>query len=163
MIDLGLGAPDLIDLATKCVIVVALLLITLRVLGRLQSAGPRRAGRLQVLESRSLAAKASLHLVAVGDRRLVVGLTPNGMVSLAELKAEDLEAADFAAELATQEAARDALARPRDVTGSAPLTLRSLLAAGSRLNASNALNAILAPVDALAGRLAGLLGGGAVK
>jgi flagellar biogenesis protein FliO len=148
MIDSGLGALDLIDLATKCVVVVALLLITLRVLGRMQAAGPRRAGHLQVLESRALASKASLHLVAVGDRRLVVGLTQTGMVSLAELKAEEIEASDFAAELAAQEAASG--------TGT-PLATRPLIATNSPLNA------VVAPIDAVAGRVAALLSGGRAR
>ena len=150
MIDTGLGALDLVDLATKCVVVLALLFITLRVLGRMQAAGPRRGGRLEVLESRPLAPKASLHLVAVGDRRLVVGLTPNGMVSLAELKADELAAADFATELAAQEAAAHAPA------------VRTP-AAHPLLPASSPLNALIAPVDAFAGRLASLLSGGRAR
>ena len=80
------------DLITKGVIVLVLLFITLRVLGRMQGTAPKRGSRLSVLESRTLAPKASLHLVAIGDRRLVVGLTPSGMVSLAELDAAELEA-----------------------------------------------------------------------
>jgi flagellar biogenesis protein FliO len=162
MIDPGLGALDLVDLATKCAVVVGLLLITLRVLGRLQAAGPRRTGHLQVLESRALASKASLHLVAVGDRRLVVGLTPSGMVSLAELKADEIEAAsaalptvDFAAELAAQEsAARLGAAASPIASAAAP---RALVAPGSPLGA------VVAPIDAMAGRLAALLSGGRAR
>jgi flagellar biosynthetic protein FliO len=145
MIDTGLGPLDLIDLATKCLIVLALLFVTLRVLGRMQATGVRRGSRLQVLESRSLGAKASLHLVSVGDRRLVVGLTPNGLVSLAELKAAELEAADFAAELAAQEAT---------VAGPAPSVPFAL---------NSPLNAFLGPIDAFAGRLASLLNGGRAR
>jgi flagellar biosynthetic protein FliO len=147
MIDTGLGALDLVDLATKCLIVLALLFVTLRVLARMQTTGTRRAGRLQVLESRSLAAKASVHLVAVGDRRLVVGLTPNGMTSLAELKAEELEAADFAAELAAQEAAAAGPQAPAH-----PL-----------IPQDSPLNAFVAPIDAFAGRVASLLSGGRAR
>ena len=94
------GAFDPLDLLSKAAIVVALLYVTLRVLRRLQGGTTRGAGRIQVLESRPLAAKASLHLVEVGDRRLVVGLTPAGMVSLAELGADDLPDPDPAAQLA---------------------------------------------------------------
>jgi len=154
MIDTGLGALDLIDLATKLVIVLALLFVTLRVLGRMQATGARRGGRLQVLESRSLGAKASVHLVSVGDRRLVVGLTSNGMVSLAELKAEELEAADFAAELATQEAAAGSSGpASRPDAGTTRLTIAP----------ESPLNALVAPIDAFAGRLASLLSGGRAR
>jgi len=154
MMDTGLGALDLIDLATKCIVVLALLFITLRVLGRMQAAGPKRGGRLEVLETRSLAPKASLHLVAVGDRRLVVGLTPNGMVSLAELKAEELEAADFAAELAAQQSAAGAAA---GVPGTASQAPRPLLPAWSPLNN------LIRPIDAFADRLASVLTGGRAR
>jgi flagellar biogenesis protein FliO len=161
MIDSGLGALDLIDLAIKCVVVVGLLLITLRVLGRMQAAGPRRVGHLQVLESRALASKASLHLVAVGDRRLVVGLTPSGMVSLAELKAEEIEAEtvalpaiDFAAELAAQESAANLSPAASSASSAAP---RPLVAPGSPLST------VVAPIDAVAGRLAALLSGGRAR
>jgi flagellar biogenesis protein FliO len=168
MIDSGLGALDLIDLATKCVVVVGLLLITLRVLGRMQAAGPRRAGHLQVLESRALASKASLHLVAVGDRRLVVGLTPSGMVSLAELKADEIEAeaaalpaVDFAAELAAQESAANlgpvAASTASASAASSAAAPRALIAPGSPLGT------IVAPIDAVAGRLATLLSGGRAR
>ncbi len=89
----GLGI-DLFDLAWKCELVLALLFVTLRVLARVQGTGQPRRGALNVLESRTLAPKASLHLVAVGERRLVVGLTPGGMIALAELDAAELPAAE---------------------------------------------------------------------
>jgi flagellar biosynthetic protein FliO len=149
LLDAGFGGLDLMDLATKCTIVLALLFITLRVLGKMQTGAPKRGGRLEVLESRSLAQKASLHLVAVGDRRLVVGLTPNGMVSLAELKAEELEASDFAAELAAQQSAQAGRISGADV--------KPLIAPNS------ALGALVAPIDAFAGRLASLLSGGRAR
>jgi flagellar biosynthetic protein FliO len=144
MIDAGFGGLDLIDLTTKSVIVLGLLFVTLKVLGRMQSTGPKRGGRLQVLESRPLAQKASLHLVAVGERRLVVGLTPNGMVSLAELKADELDTADFATELAAQQAAAQG---------------DRALVPGKPLIAPNSLMAaVVAPIDAFAGRIASVLG-----
>jgi flagellar biosynthetic protein FliO len=151
MIDTGLGGLDLIDLSVKLVIVLVLLLVTLRVLGRMQAVAPRRQGRLQVLESRSLASKASLHLVAVGDRRLVVGLTPSGMVSLAELTKDELEAGDFALEMAAQEASASAsLSAPGSTAG---LPARPLFPAGSPLNT------LVRPIDAFADRLASAING----
>ena len=153
MIDTGFGALDLIDLGFKSLIVLVLLLVTLRVLGRMQAAAPKRQGRLQVLESRSLASKASLHLVAVGDRRLVVGLTPSGMVSLAELKADELEAGDFAAELAAQQVAVDG----------ATTVLADRAALKPLFPAWSPLNNLIAPIDAFAGRLAALLSGGRAR
>ena len=145
---------DPIDLITKGALVLVLLFITLRVLGRMQAGGPRRGGSLTVLESRTLASKASLHLVAVGDRRLVVGLTPGGMVALAELDAAELEDARTAespageAEAGPAGGPRTVVARPSGValaSGQAPL--------------AGTLNALLAPIDNLTDRLAGFLNG----
>jgi flagellar biosynthetic protein FliO len=142
-----MGGLNVVDLATKGTVVLVLLFITLRVLGKMQATAPRKSGRLKVLESRVLAPKASLHLVAVGDRRLVVGLTPNGMVSLAELDAGELEAF---AEIESQEATATAVSSP-------PATGFGQPAFGS------VLGSMMAPIDALTGRLAGLLGGGRVR
>ncbi len=143
-----MGGLNVVDLATKGIVVVVLLFITLRVLGRMQAAAPKKGGRLQVLESRVLAPKASLHLVAVGERRLVVGLTPSGMVSLAELDAGELEA------LSVESDAETTTARA-GVRNPAP-----------RLNQpsfGSVVNSVMAPIDAFTGRLAALLGGGRVR
>jgi flagellar biosynthetic protein FliO len=140
----SVGGMDWFGLITKCLLVLVLLYVTLRFLNRMQTASPKKLGRLQVLESRPLAQKASLHLVAVGDRRLVVGLTPNGMVALAELDAGELEAA----------AAADAEAAAAD--GSAP-------AAQIQPAFGAVFAAVSAPIDAITGRLAGLLGGGRIR
>ncbi len=143
-----------LDLITKGVIVLVLLFITLRVLGRMQGTAPKRGSRLSVLESRTLAPKASLHLVAIGDRRLVVGLTPSGMVSLAELDAAELEAE--AADAGATDDAAALLPGPRGIAGS--------FAGGSARPAlGTAIDALLKPVDAFSGRLATLLGGDRVR
>ncbi len=150
----GVGGMDLLDLITKGGLVLILLFITLRVLGRMQASSPRKGGRLAVLESRTLASKASLHLVAVGERRLVVGLTPNGMVALAELDADELEtaeAADAAANAAGAGSAESGL-RTSDATGAAmPATFAAVLAP------------FLAPIDRATDRLAGFIGGGKAR
>jgi flagellar biosynthetic protein FliO len=135
------GGLNWIDLITKGTIVLALLFITLRVLGRMGTGAQKRSGRLEVLESRPLAPKASLHLVAIGDRRLVVGLTPSGMVSLAELDAAELET--YEAETAPDgRSAAPAFATP---------------------TFGSALNSVLAPLDSLTGKLATFLNGGRVR
>jgi flagellar biogenesis protein FliO len=140
------GGIDWIDLITKGSIVLALLYITLRVLGRNGVGTKKRGGRLEILESRSLAGKASLHLVAVGDRRLVVGLTPSGMVSLAELDAAELE---------TEEAATDpaALGIPNSLAAEAR-PVRPVL---------GSVGTLLWPLDAIANRLSLLLNGGRAR
>ena len=84
------GLPTFMDVVAKGVLVLALLLITLRVLRRFSSAANPATARMVVLESRPLAQRATLHLVAIGERRLVLGLTQSGLVSLAELSAEEL-------------------------------------------------------------------------
>jgi hypothetical protein len=85
-----LSGPDPLDLVLKGALVAGLLYITLRVLRRMQGGAPKDGARLAVLETRTIAPKASLHLVAIGERRLVVGLTPSGMVALAELDAAEV-------------------------------------------------------------------------
>jgi flagellar biosynthetic protein FliO len=84
------GSLDVMDLFFKGFLVLLLLYVTLRVLRRFQTGGATAAGRIQVLESRTIGPKATIHLVAVGDRQLVVGLTPGRMVTLAELSAAEL-------------------------------------------------------------------------
>ncbi len=86
----GTELPSLLDLVGKGILVLALLLITLHVLRRFSSAGNPATARMTILESRPLAQRATLHLVAIGDRRLVLGLTQSGLVSLAELTADEL-------------------------------------------------------------------------
>ena len=86
----GSAGIDPVDLIGKGVVVAALLYLTLRALRRLQ-AGPSGGSRLmEVIETRPLGPKASLHLVAIGERRLVVGLSPGGMVAIADLEAAEL-------------------------------------------------------------------------
>jgi flagellar biogenesis protein FliO len=140
----GLGGFDLLDLGVKCGIVLGLLFVCLRVLGRI-GAPPARAGAMmKVLETRQIAAKASLHLVAVGERRLVVGLTPAGMVALAELDADELT--DPATAL--------------DPASGIPAPSRANTFATAPIAA---LGPLAAPFDAFTGRLAGLVSGGRAR
>jgi flagellar biosynthetic protein FliO len=153
--DTGTGGFDVLDLAIKCVVVLALLFVCLRVLARLQTPARKRGSRLEVLESRPLAPKASLHLVAVGERRLVIGLTPNGMVSLAELDASELTEVEADAALDADGAAAVATAGGFGA------------AAGSRrpaeLTLPSFLGPLAAPLDALTGRLVAMLSGGRAR
>jgi flagellar protein FliO/FliZ len=87
------GSIDIVDLLFKGLLVIALLYITLRVLRRFQTGGTTAGARIRVLESRTIGPKATIHLVAIGDRQLVVGLTPGRLVTLAELSADELDAA----------------------------------------------------------------------
>ncbi len=116
-----------LDLIGKGVVVAALLYLTLRALRRIQ-AGPAAGSRqLQVLETRPLGPKASLHLVAVGERRLVVGLTPGGIVAIAELDAAELVEPAVAGEGSPFAAANGRAPQP---TVAAPADLRTLAVAG---------------------------------
>jgi flagellar biogenesis protein FliO len=140
----GLGGFDLLDLGVKCGIVLGLLFVCLRVLGRIQSPAARTGAMMKVLETRQLAAKASLHLVAIGERRLVVGLTPAGMVALAELDADEVTDPGAAVEPAS-----GPTAAPRaDAFAPAPIA---------------ALGPLAAPFDAFTGRLAALISGGRAR
>jgi flagellar biogenesis protein FliO len=154
----GAGGLDLIDLVTKGGLVLILLFITLRVLGRMQASAPRRGGNLSVLESRTLASKASLHLVAIGDRRLVVGLTPNGMVALAELDAAELEA--VGADPSTLDESEGLTARARTAASARPTRAA---ASSAQLPFGATLNSLMAPIDGLTDRLSGFFNGGRVR
>jgi hypothetical protein len=88
--------------------------------------------------------------VAIGERRLVIGLTPSGMVSLAELDAAELEADSEVAAL-DKDSATVPSAGNRVANGLPQPTLGS------------ALNWALGPLDALTGRLASLMSGGRVR
>jgi flagellar biosynthetic protein FliO len=155
----GVNWPDLL---IKGTIVLALLFITLRVLGRTGAGAPKRGGKLEVLESRPLAPKASLHLVAIGDRRLVVGLTPSGMVSLAELDAAELETETAAAtgtDALASEAASGGAARPFDLAG-----LVGHRPEGSpQPTIGSAVDWAMRPIDTVTGRLATFLNGGRAR
>jgi flagellar biosynthetic protein FliO len=151
----GLNWPDLI---TKGVIVLALLFITLRVLGRVGGGTTKHGGRMEVLESRTIAPKASLHLVAIGERRLVVGLTPSGMVSIAELDAAELES-----EAGAAAAAEDVATAAADRAGRATTGSTAGASAGSPWPAGSALGSLLAPLDGLTGRVVMFLNGGRVR
>jgi flagellar biosynthetic protein FliO len=94
------GSIDIVDLLVKGLLVIALLYITLRVLRRFQTGGTTPGARIRVLESRTIGPKATIHLVAVGDRQLVVGLTPGRLVTLAELSADELDVAGEDLEIA---------------------------------------------------------------
>lgn len=86
----GAAGIDPVDLIGKGVLVAALLYLTLRALRKLQGGPATGSHRLEVVETRPLGPKASLHLVAIGERRLVVGLSGSGIVALAELDAAEL-------------------------------------------------------------------------
>ena len=93
------AGPNLFDLGLKAGLVIVLLFVTLRVLKRVQGGSSARKGDqlLDVVESRTIGPKTQLHLVAIGDRRLVVGQTPSGLVALGELDAAELPLGDAAA------------------------------------------------------------------
>jgi flagellar protein FliO/FliZ len=85
------GSLDIVDLVVKGLLVIVLLYITLRVLRRFQTGGASAGSRIRVLESRTIGPKATIHLVAIGDRQLVVGLTPGRLVTLAELSPDEID------------------------------------------------------------------------
>jgi flagellar biogenesis protein FliO len=124
--DPAFKGPDLFDLGAKTLLVVALLFVTLRVLRRVQGAGPAKgSGTLSVLESRPLGPKTQLHLVAIGDRRLVIGQSPAGLVALGELDA---------AELPVDEPVREPWAKRSGLDGDAELLAQATheIASGRR-------------------------------
>ena len=106
--DPAFKAPDLLDVGGKTLLVLALLFVTLRVLRRAQGAGPAKgSGMLAVLESRPLGPKTQLHLIAVGDRRIVIGQSPAGLVALGEMDAAELPVPEAVSEPWTRHDALD--------------------------------------------------------
>ena len=91
------------------------------------------------------------------DRRLVVGLTPSGMVSLAELDAAELDTDEVGAAIAERPTADFDEAR-REAGGEAKGASRA-----PQPTPVAALNSVLGPLDALTGRLAPFLNGGRVR
>jgi hypothetical protein len=87
----GVAVVDPLDIGAKLALVGFLLYLALRLLGRLVAPAGVRGGPIVVLASRPLGPKAALHLVAVGERRILVGESPAGIVGLTELTADELE------------------------------------------------------------------------
>jgi flagellar protein FliO/FliZ len=85
---LVVGAIDPVDLVVKGGLVVVLLFATLKVMRRLGGEAAPADARIRILETRTLAAKAQLHLVEVGGRQVLIGATPGRLVTLAELTAD---------------------------------------------------------------------------
>lgn len=84
----GLGLTDgidLFDLAAKTLLVLGLLYLTLRVLRRMQGGSQPHGDGIAVLESRAIAPKTSVLVVSVRGRELVLGLSPAGLTTLADL------------------------------------------------------------------------------
>jgi len=107
--DPAFKGPDLLDLGAKTALVLVLLFVTLRVMRRVQNTAPAKGtGTLSVLESRALGSKTQLHLVAVGDRRIVIGQSPSGLVALGELDAAELPAVEPVRDPWAKRDARDA-------------------------------------------------------
>jgi flagellar biogenesis protein FliO len=118
--------PDPLDLILKGALVIAALFVTLRILRRVQGGtGGKATGMLDVVESRNLGPKTQLHLVAVGDRRFMVGQTPAGLVALGELDAAELATGGGVPLLA----ATSALASSMDLAASADAAAPELLMA----------------------------------
>ncbi|MCC7106044.1 MAG: flagellar biosynthetic protein FliO [Chloroflexi bacterium] len=76
-----------VELILKLLVVLALIYVALAALRR-YSLGiglTRRAGHLEVIESTTLAPNRSVYLLRVGDRHLVVGVTPSQITTLATM------------------------------------------------------------------------------
>lgn len=88
-------ALDPFDLGAKLALVGLLLYLALRLLRRFVGPAALGGGPIVVLASRPLGPKSALHLVALGERRLLVGESPAGLVGLTELTAEELALDDL--------------------------------------------------------------------
>lgn len=80
-------APSLTTPFVALLVVVVLIIVAAKVLGRKESAfrGAFAAEAFDILSRRAIDARNSLVLVRVGDKLVVIGLSPNGMNSLSEI------------------------------------------------------------------------------
>lgn len=113
------GSIDPLDLVVKGGLVIILLFVTLRVLRRVQGGSAPLDARIRVIETRTLGAKTQLHLVAIGERHVLIGATPGRLVTLAELSAEELDTVPQAS-TARAGLAVDATADPAGAIGVSP-------------------------------------------
>ncbi|MCC6174145.1 MAG: flagellar biosynthetic protein FliO [Chloroflexi bacterium] len=75
-----------LDLLLKLGAVLALAYVSLAALRRYSvGMGPRRGSLLEVLDSTSLGQNRSVYVVRAGDKRLVLGVTPQQITTLSEL------------------------------------------------------------------------------
>ena len=87
-----------------------------------------------------------------------MGLTPNGMVALAELDAAELEA--VGADASTLDESEGLAARARPATADRPTRAA---ASSAQLPFGATLNSLMAPIDGLTDRLSGFFNGGRVR
>lgn len=76
------AAPDLVQLALSLVLVVGLIVGGAWLVKRLQVLGPRNSGSLRIVASLALGPKERLLLVQAGERRLLLGVSAQGIVTL---------------------------------------------------------------------------------
>ncbi len=146
--------PDPLDLIVKGLLVAVALYATLRVLRRVQGAtGARADGLLNILESRTIGPKTQLHLVAVGERRIVVGQTPQGLVALGELDAMEIPvAAPLNADLAEDTTVVTPDTRRTGLPAIAPFASRlRTMVGGDRGTAAGTISSLYAAVTEPAG------------
>ena len=88
----SLGGGELISLAWRLglvIIIIAVVIVGLRWWGR-KAAGPRSTtGFLRVIDTLAISNGRTIHLVALGDRVIAVGATPQQLTLLNELTADE--------------------------------------------------------------------------
>lgn len=84
--DLG----SVLDLTWKLLLVLGLAVIAARALRWMSSPAAAPAGTLTILARLGVGSQQSLVLLRAGEKRLVLGVTPQQITFLAELNAEDL-------------------------------------------------------------------------
>lgn len=87
-------------LLVACGVIAAVLAALQLLLRRLALAGGRRTGgaMIRVVESRMLTQQASLHVVEVAGRQMVLGVTPQCVARVAEIAGKPSESSDTARE-----------------------------------------------------------------
>jgi flagellar protein FliO/FliZ len=78
----GTVTPDLTQLVASLVIVLGLIVAAAWAVKRFQLLGNRNSGSLRVVSSLALGPKERLLLVDAGDRRLLLGVSAAGIVTL---------------------------------------------------------------------------------
>jgi flagellar protein FliO/FliZ len=92
----GLNAMDVLRMVGSMAVVIALLLVVLWGLKRIQNQmlTAKHTGRMQVLESQSMGTRQKIALVRIGEHEVLLGITPTQINALGQWPAAPVKHLD---------------------------------------------------------------------
>jgi flagellar protein FliO/FliZ len=136
-----------VRLIASLAVVVGLMLLLARVVGKRY--GTRAGSPVQVLHRQPLSRSASVAVISVGGRVLVVGSTDHQVSLLTELDPEELGEAEVGAEVGVE--TEEELASATETDSPAPTAVPTLVSRGGSHRATPASRRTVADGGALAG------------